>query len=300
MQSWSPAARRALTGWAVVLLAALTALAGAAAAGAVESEPDAPVVADPDDGQLIYAQQCASCHGADGRGGSMPQYEGVAPSLLPGENPDIEVAYLDLVFSTGRMPPAGSPYDNRTRDVVLDEQERADLTAWLTDEFDVPGDQPAVGEGSAARGQQVWNANCSHCHGATGAGGVAGAGAWTPSVNDKSDLQVAQAIRVGPFQMPQFETGQISDQGIADVTAFMEEVRVEADAQVLGIPELNPVFASAFVFLLALAALFLLGVIGSRPRWFPTPAADLRRDRQPDVPAGAQRRAPDTHDPEDA
>ncbi len=293
MQVSSPATSRALTGWAIVLVAAVAGLAGAAAAGAAEQEaPLEPLVANPDNGQLLYAQQCARCHGADGRGGPMQEYEGIAPSLRPDDNPNIEVAYLDLVFSTGRMPPAGSPYDNRTREVVLDEQERADLVAWMADEFDIDGEIPEVAEGSAARGQQVWNANCSHCHGATGAGGVAGAGAWTPSVSDKSAQTIAEAIRVGPFQMPQFEAGQISDQEIADVVAFMNEVQVEADEQILGIPELNPVFASAFVFLLALAALFLIGVIGSRPRWFPTPPEDLRRERRADVPAGAQRRAP--------
>jgi len=291
MTSWSTAARRAVTGWTVVLLAAVAGLAGAAAARAVEEEQDAgPVVADPDNGAGIYAQECAQCHGADGAGGEMPQYEGRAPSLRPEDNPNIEVAYFDLVFRTGRMPPAGSPYDNRTREVVLDEQERADLIAWLVDEFDVPGELPEPGEGEAGRGQAVWNANCSHCHGATGAGGVAGAGAWTPSVSDDDALTIAEAIRVGPFQMPQFEAGQISDQEVADVSAFMDTVREDADEQVLGIPELNPVYASAFVFLLALGALFLLGVIGSRPRWFPTPEADLRRERRPEVPAGAARR----------
>ena len=284
----SPAARRALTGWLVVCLAALFALAGVAAAA--EPEQDPVETANPDNGALLYSVHCAQCHGAAGNGGEMPDFEGRAPALRPEDNPGVDVAYLDLVMSTGRMPPAGSPYDNRTRDVVLNEQERADLIAWMQDEFGVGGELPEVGEGEAGRGQEIWNANCGHCHGAVGAGGVAGAGAWTPSVNDKGPEVIAQAIRVGPFQMPQFERGQISDQEVDDVVAFMGKVREEADQQVLGIPELNPVYASAFVFLLALAALFLLGIIGSRPAWFPTPDRDRRREQQPEVPAGATRR----------
>jgi ubiquinol-cytochrome c reductase cytochrome c subunit len=291
MPTASAVVRRALIGWIAVLVAAAAGIAFAGGAGAQDAE--APERAQPANGALIYAEQCAQCHGARGQGGPMQRYEGMAPSLLPTENPAVDAAYIELVTSTGRMPPAGSPYDNRSRRVVLDEQERRDLIAWMQQEFDTPGEVPEVGEGDAARGQEVWNANCAHCHGAIGSGGVAGAGAWTPSVSDKAPEQIAAAIRVGPFQMPQFQRGQISDEEVADVVAFMEVVREEADEQPLGFAELNPVFASAFVFLLALVAVFLLAVIGGRPAWYPTPEADRRGGGEGDdvVPAGAERRS---------
>lgn len=299
MEAASPATRRALGWWVTLAVALLATVAlSSADAAAQDAAPDGPQgLTGVENGSLLYAQQCASCHGAGGAGGEVPEYGGQAPALLPDENPNITVAYLDLVMSTGRMPPAGSPYDNRERQVVFDESERDDLIAWMVQEFDVPGGDLEVGEGDAAAGQEVWAANCAHCHGSTGQGGVAGAGAWTPSVVDKTPEEIAQSIRVGPFQMPRFEDGQITDAEVDDVVAFMAVVAEEPATPILGLVELNPVYASGFV--IALAALLLVSLvwIGGKPKWFPDPPKATARGGGPsEVPAGARRRGGDpTH-----
>lgn len=278
-------------GWAALALGALAVVTlGAREAGAQGSQPEASV----DRGAVLYAQNCATCHGADGRGGEVPVEGGLAPSLHAEDNPAIEAAYVDLVMSTGRMPPVGSAFDNREREVVLDAEQRADVIAWMTDEFGLPGDLPEVGEGDPAAGREVWAANCQQCHGATGAGGVAGAGAWTPQVTDKSPRQIAEAIRVGPFQMPQFDEEQITDQEVADVAAYLEEIASEPRTPVFGLIELNPVFASGFVALLAVVVLLSLTWIGGRPAWFPDPKRTGDATAKPDVPAGAKRRGATT------
>jgi len=294
MSSASPALGRALLGWSLV--AAVAGLVAVAAMAA--SAPDAvaqdsqlegtPVEASVQNGNRLYAQYCATCHGAGGAGGAVPRYGGQAPALDPEANPNVTVPYLDLVMSTGRMPPAGSPYDNRTRQIVLDEAERADILAFMAAEFGVEGETPDVGEGEAARGQEVYARNCAQCHGSTGAGGVAGAGAWTPSVSDASAETIAEAIRVGPFNMPRFERGQISEDEVADVVAFLRAVEEEPTTPILGLVELNPVYASGFVALFALAMLLSIVWIGGRPAWFPDPP---KGSTTPDVPAGARRRS---------
>lgn len=282
--------RRAVLAWALCAAAVLMAVGASGRAADAQDAQDAPgqgvTASGPERGSLLYSQYCAECHGASGRGAEVPEYGGEAPALLPEVNENISVAYLDLVMSTGRMPPAGSPYDNRERRVVFDAEERADIISWMVQEFDVPGEIPEVGEGSAARGQEVWAANCAHCHGATGQGGVAGAGAWTPSVVDKTAVEIAEAIRVGPFQMPRFDEDLISDSEVADVVAFMESVEEEPATPILGLVELNPVYASGFVIALAVLLLVSLVWIGGRPAWFPDP----ERPAQPEVPAGARRR----------
>lgn len=289
-QAVSLETRSALFGWSVLAIAtcALIALGerdtGAQAATGIQSE---------ERGALLYSQHCARCHGASGNGGPMESYEGRAPALRPEVNPDITVAYLDLVMATGRMPPAASPYDNRTRNVIFDEQERAEIIAWMGAEFGVEGGLPDAAEGNAAHGQEVWNANCAHCHGATGAGGVAGAGAWTPSVRAQPAEIIAEAIRVGPFQMPQFRDTQISDEEISDVVAFLDEVGEEPRTPILGLVELNPVYASAYVAGLALLVVVSLVWIGGRPAWFPDP----EQPETPEVPAGAK---PKGADPQEA
>jgi ubiquinol-cytochrome c reductase cytochrome c subunit len=290
MSRLSPASRRALLGWGA-LAGVLVALAFGRGASAQEAG-GAGEVEGAARGALLYAAQCAQCHGADGQGGPVQGRpgEGQAPALRHELNPDVTAAYLYLVMATGRMPPAEDPFDNRPRNVVLDEAQIVDVVDWMTDEFDIPGEIPEVGEGDAVEGQDVYNTNCAHCHGNTGAGGVAGAGAWTPKVNDASAEVIAAAIRVGPFQMPEFREEQISDEEIADVAAFMREVEAEPGTPLLGLVELNPVFASAFVFLLAVAMLLSLMWIGGRPNWFPDPP---KAEGEPEVPAGATRRRPE-------
>ena len=216
----------------------------------------------------IYAGQCATCHGANGAGGLVPVYGGEAPALDGREQ--VTVPYLDLVIRTGRMPPAGNPWDNRARRDPYDAETRRILVAYLTEQFGLEGEIPEVGEGSAARGQDVWNTNCAHCHGNTGAGGVAGGGAWTPAIEEYDPVTIAEGIRVGPFQMPAFDETQISDQEVADVAEYMAEVHREPGT-LLGLVELNPVFVSAFVALVALVLLFSLMWVAGRPSWFPDP-----------------------------
>ncbi len=286
----SACSRRAVLGWGLVALALLGVLAASRDAEATQSGEE---VQEAERGARLYALQCAQCHGSDGAGGPMNRYEGEAPSLLPEDNEDITVAYLDLVMATGRMPPAASPYDNRERRVVLDEGERAAVIAWMQEEFEIPGEIPEVGEGEPASGQAVWNTNCAHCHGATGQGGVAGAGAWTPAVTGESPVVIAEAIRVGPFEMPGFSESQISDEEVDDVVAFLEELEEEEGTPIFGFVELNPVFASAFVALLAVLMLLSLTWIGGRPAWFPDPP---KEEREPEVPSGAARLPESTQD----
>jgi ubiquinol-cytochrome c reductase cytochrome c subunit len=219
--------------------------------------------------QRLYASDCAICHGASGLGGTVPGTTRRAPRI-GGEDP-VTVAYADLVLRTGRMPPAENPFDNRPRRVAYDDASREALVAWMQEEFNLPGDIPDPPPGDPGRGLAVWAANCGQCHGATGAGGVAGAGAWTPSVYNLDTVTIAEAIRVGPFEMPAFSRDQITDQELGDVGAFMEEVREERGTPVFGLVELNPVFASGFVALLSLITLVTVVIIAGTPTWFPDP-----------------------------
>ena len=255
------------------------ALVAAAVVAVVLADPGGPARAQQDDlpeltsderlrAGEIYAGQCATCHGADGGGGQVPVYGGEAPPLAG--NDEVTVPYLDLVLRTGRMPPAGNPWDNRARREPFDEETRRILVTYLTEQFGLEGRIPEVAEGNAARGQDVWNTHCAHCHGNTGAGGVAGGGAWTPAIEQYDPVTIAEGIRVGPFQMPAFDRTQIRDQEIADVAAYMQEVR-EEPGTLLNLVELNPVYVSAFVALMALVLLFSLMWIAGRPTWFPDP-----------------------------
>lgn len=260
---------RTLGSWLVVLVVAAATALWWGPRGVAAQEAD--VVGDVDLGGQLYAQHCAQCHASDGSGAQVPGTNREAPALV--DHPEVTAGYVDLVMRTGRMPPAGDPYDNQPREILFTDEERLAIVAYTSQEFGLTSDladlteQP---EGDAARGQNVYATNCAACHGSTGAGGVAGGGAWTPAVYHYEPTTIAEAIRVGPFQMPAFGEDQVTDQEVADVAAFLEEVRSETGTP-LGLVELNPVFASGFVALLALVMVLSLFWISAKPTWFPDP-----------------------------
>ena len=265
---------RPLLGWLVLAGALIAALAlGWVPAFAVE-EP--LTSAQRQTAETLYANQCATCHGSDGRGRTIPGTDELAPPLVG--NPDVTVPYVDLTIRVGRMPPPeNDPFDNRHRQVVIGDEERELLVAYLADQFDLEGEVPEPPEGDAVTGRQVYAANCAQCHGSTGAGGVAGAGAWTPSVVGSDATAIAEAIRVGPFEMPRFGEEQISEEELGDVAAFLDEVASE-EGTPLGLVEINPVYASGFAFFFALIILVSAMWIAGRPTMFPDQSDD---DAQP-------------------
>jgi len=91
---------RSLAGWllAVGLLVAVSAPAVLAADADTELDAAQRQVAE-----TIYANQCATCHGASGTGGTIPGTDDPAPALVG--NPDVTVGYVDLTIRVGRMPP---------------------------------------------------------------------------------------------------------------------------------------------------------------------------------------------------
>lgn len=257
--------RRAYAGWIVVLLVG----AGVAAlwlrpAGAQDGELSNPTAF----AETSYQSNCAACHGPSGGGGSVPDTDRPGPALA-GRN-DVTAAYVDLVLRTGRMPPAGDPFDNRERHVFYDDAERAAMVAWMTEEFDLARGIPDVEEGDVAQGFEAFALHCAHCHGNAGAGGTAGQTAWTPPINDLDPVAVVEAIRVGPFEMPAFSEELLSEEEVNAIASYLEAVEAETGTPVLGLAELNPVYASGFVGLLAVVLLGSLLFIGGRPVPFET------------------------------
>jgi mono/diheme cytochrome c family protein len=95
----------------------------------VAAQEAEPVEGDVDLGGQLYAQACAQCHASDGGGATVPGTDRTAPALSG--RPEITASYIDLVLRTGRMPPAGDPYDNQPRAVAFDEAQRQAVVAYV-------------------------------------------------------------------------------------------------------------------------------------------------------------------------
>lgn len=257
--AWAALAAAVAVGWLAV---AGPGIAGADDAGEDETEPPA---VESERGDTLYSVHCARCHAADGTGGADPT--GIAPPLV-----GMEVARVDLALLTGRMPPARVDGSGRGR--TWSDGERETLVAHLTELFDLEGQRPDPEPGDPAVGRELFATHCASCHGYTGAGGVAGGGAITPGLLELEPVVIAEAVRVGPFQMPRFAEQQISDEGVGDLVAYLEEILEEETTPLLGLGELHPVYLSGFVALLALAMLFSCMVIAGRVAMFPDPDLD--------------------------
>ena len=147
-------------------------------------------------GRDLFVASCASCHGAEGEGtANGPSLEGAG------------TATVDFQLRTGRMPLADPALQPRRKPPVFDTAEIAALVDYVTSLG--PGG-PAIplvdpGSGDLSVGQQLFVANCAPCHGATGTGGAVGKGSLAPSLSLASDLEIAEAMIVGPGEMPVFD-----------------------------------------------------------------------------------------------
>jgi ubiquinol-cytochrome c reductase cytochrome c subunit len=208
----------------------LAGVAGAWALGGGEERAEAQAEAVPD-GATVYAVTCAACHGPAGAGRTGEGVE-AGPALI-----GLDVAFVDMTLRTGRMP-----IEHRELGVVrdeLDDDERVALVDWMQARMDLEGAIPDVPVGDRARGHELYGLHCSACHGATGQGGIQGEGQIIPPVEGLDRVAVAEAIRVGPFDMPGFSEYTIPDEDAAAIGTFVEEDLTNPPRTVAGIPEMH-------------------------------------------------------------
>lgn len=252
-----------LLGWGLVAVVAVTAWAMARAPARAQGDADAV-----ERGGQLYAQNCASCHGARGDGG--PGSSGSVPAHAPlaarslGDGlragpalKGIDIAYVDQQMRTGRMPLV-----DRSAGVVRDDAEplpdadREAILAWMEAKVGLTGSIPEVGEGDASRGQELYTVHCAACHGSVGNGGISGSGVLVRGLRGIDRVAVVEATRVGPYDMPAFDTDLISEQDADDIAAYAEQELSEPRRTLLGFPEMNRVALSGT------AGLLLLLVVG--------------------------------------
>lgn len=218
----------------------------------------------PGRGAEVYAVHCAACHGPTGQGG---RGEGVqAGPALRG----LEVALVDQQVRTGRMPIV-EPSVGVDGPEVLAAQDREALVAWMAERMELTGDVPRVAQGDAARGHELYGIHCAACHGSLGTGGVGAAGTIIPGVLGHDRTAHVEAIRTGPYDMPRFDEGVLSDQDAADVATFVVEALDGAPRTPLGLREMHRVTMWGMAGVLAVGLLALVVLLG---RSVPAPSGD--------------------------
>jgi ubiquinol-cytochrome c reductase cytochrome c subunit len=235
---------------AIVLLAAVGALAAACTtAPAPALEP--PMSGDVDAGREAFLAGCAGCHGDAGQGISE-----LGPSL-----DGVGAASAHFQLSSGRMPAANAQGQTERRMPAYDDATIADLTAYIASLGDGPEIPRAdIDDALVSRGEELFIASCAPCHGATANGGATGGGWIAPPLHDVPDLNVAEAIVIGPGQMPTFDFDEEDRTAVVTYVAHLQTADDPGGFEIGGIgPVPEGLVAWAFGITLLVLIAFLIG-----------------------------------------
>lgn len=239
-------------------LALLALVAAAAAAGVVLLIPQGGSAQDGglvDQGRQLFVEGCSSCHGFDAEG-----VDGVGPSLR-----DVGAQAADFYLSTGRMPLKEKTGEEplRGKPAYPPDQIRA-LVAYVGSLGgpEIPTPNPA--QGNVQAGLRAYTSFCAGCHQIVGAGGVV-TGAIPPPLKDATPIQIAEAVRIGPYVMPAFGEQTIDDESLDSIIRYIQLTNDPEDRGGWGIGHIGPIPEGLVAWLIGLAALVAVArLIGER------------------------------------
>jgi ubiquinol-cytochrome c reductase cytochrome c subunit len=173
---------------------------------------------------------------------------------------------VDFYLSTGRMPLADPDEQPVRHTPAFTREEIAAIVAYLHPTTAGGPQIPAVAAaGSLPTGQQIYLNNCTGCHGAGGAGDSVGGGQIAPSLDEATELQIAEAVRVGPGEMPRFGERTISVQDLDAMVAYLLWIRDNGDDGGLSLGRAGAVAEGFLAMVIGLGLLIVvIRLTGSR------------------------------------
>ncbi|SFN58376.1 c-type cytochrome [Mycetocola miduiensis] len=205
-----------------------------------------------EEGEKLFAANCASCHGLALEGTEN------APSLI-----GVGAAAVDFQVGTGRMPmQAHGPQAPDKPVQFTDEQilSMAQYVASIAPGPAIPDESLLDGEGDVANGAELFRINCAMCHNVAGAGGALTEGKWAPSLSGVEPAHIYEAMVTGPQNMPVFNDANLTPEDKRDVISalkFMEENPSPGGNQ-LG--SLGPVAEGLFLWIFGLGTIVAITV----------------------------------------
>ncbi len=216
-----------------------------------------PASAQEAEGERLYVESCASCHGDDGTG---TEY---GPPI-----DDAGEAAADFQLRTGRMPLADVDEQTMRKPPAFTPEEIEALVAYvgsLGSGPPIPELDPAAGD--LVEGQELFVNNCAACHGATANGGAAGVGALAPGLYQALPLDIAEATITGPGEMPVFDFEEQELNAIVRYIGYLQEQDDPGGADIGGIGPVPEGFVGWAVGMLSLGLICYL--IGSKAKTTP-------------------------------
>jgi ubiquinol-cytochrome c reductase cytochrome c subunit len=199
-------------------------------------------------GRELFLVGCASCHGANGEGTDRgPNLHGVG------------AAAADFQLTTGRMPATQGEGQPTRKPRAYSRAKIRDLVAYVAS----LGPGPPIPDvitppGDLQEGAQLYLQNCAACHSAAGNGGALSLGRDAPTVHDATPLQVAEAIRTGPGNMPVFGPETLTRRQVNSIVRYVEYLKKPEDPGGLSLGLVGPITEGLVAILIGLGALMLV------------------------------------------
>jgi ubiquinol-cytochrome c reductase cytochrome c subunit len=234
----------------IAVLAAAAAFAAGPAGAAASGTPKSPLAAY---GDHLYGEYCLSCHGGDAAG-----TPGVAPSLH-----GVGALAVDFYLRTGYMPLRHLGLQPRREPVLFGEHQIKALVAYVATFGGPPVPSPRPELGDISEGQSLFAQHCAGCHQIVGQGGFV-TGAVPPALVLATPVQVAEAVRIGPYVMPRFSKRSIDDRQLDSIVRYVEYTHAPDRPGGWGIGFLGPVPEGLVTWFLAIPALLALCLLLGR------------------------------------
>ena len=205
-------------------------------------------------GKQLYMEACSSCHG-------------LALEGIPNRGPKLRGAgaqAADFYLRTGRMP-LDKPTDEPLRGKPAFSRPQIDALVAYIGSFGGPP-IPAVHpeRGDLAAGRAAFTDHCAGCHQVVGAGGIV-TRARVPPVNDVAPLDVAEAVRIGPYLMPPFGEKLLPQHEVDSIARYLQYAKHPDDRGGWAIGHIGPVPEGMVAwFIGALALVLLARILGQR------------------------------------
>jgi ubiquinol-cytochrome c reductase cytochrome c subunit len=209
-------------------------------------------------GKLLFDQTCSSCHGSSANGVTPTGQASIGPNLQ-----GVGAATVDFWITTGRMPDADiKAIEAERKPPRLTDLQALEVAAYVNSlDPSVPAvPNPHLKGANIAEGADLFSLNCAACHTIEGSGDSLAFGTNAPTLRNPqiTAQQVAEAMRIGPANMPRF-SGNLSDSQVRDVVAFVTtKIQHGQNPGGVGLGGVGPVAEGFVALLLGVGGLALI------------------------------------------
>lgn len=204
------------------------------------------------EGQKLFAANCATCHNMTGSGTSS------GPSLI-----GVGAAAVDFQVGTGRMPAAANGPQALQKPVAFTDSQVQAMAAYVASLGTGPSEPESKylqANGNASKGAELFRINCAMCHNVAGAGGALTDGKFAPPLKGTTSKHIYEAMLTGPQNMPVFNDLNIKPQEKADIITYLKYLEKNPSPGGFELGNLGPVSEGLFIWIFGLGAIVAITV----------------------------------------